>query len=533
MAQAATATPPERRFRVPPVAMLVVARGLADTDTGVRGTRLPGPMKSEAYGSWEPDAVSRGSGRLRATRGRRDPARVGFAARYAGAMVSDAAPTPNRPEPALRFRLAGIPIEIPAIALIVLIAGALSVGRTLGRALVWALVVLGSVLWHELGHAFAMRHGGHAPAIALHWWGGTTSWPEGARPSPRRSLLVSLAGPAAGLALGALAKGALLLGVEGPWAALVLGDLAYANLGWSLLNLAPLLPWDGGHALDALAEAAGGAPEPRWAGAVGTVVGAAGVAWAVATHELWVGYLAMIGLTTSWGRWQPGGRSSRKVRRAWAELGRGLTGKARGRLERALRRTRDPRERATLAEALAWCWLRESNPAAARQALELMDEWIPSDSVRAHLAAAEGRHAHVVELLAPTAEKGALQPQDVGPLVAALVALGRPEEIDRLHRAASQVGGRAAELLATCASEALFRVGRFEEALAVCARAAPGEPRHAYNAACCCARLGRIEEAAAWAARAADAGYRDPAAREDPDLAPLRGRPELARLAAG
>jgi Zn-dependent protease len=430
---------------------------------------------------------------------------------------------------ALRFRLAGIPVEIPASALLLPIAGGFSSGRSPSAAAAWVLVVLASVLWHELGHALVMRWAGYEPRIALGWWGGLTSWPEGATPTARQRLRISLAGPAAGLAIGAVAWAMSSAGFTGALARVVLGDLVWVNLWWSLLNLAPVLPFDGGLAADALAEVATGVPRHRLVGALGAAVGAAGVCWAILHQQLWIGYLAAIGVAKSWAQWQAGAVPA-GIAGAARAMADGRTGAARAQLTRALAGTREDRLRARLAELLAWCWLRDCNPQAAREALEAMEGWTPSASVRAHVAAAEGRHGQVIELLAPDAIRGALSPGDGALLAYAHVVLGRAAELDRLHEQASQAGWRAAEVLAHRGSLVLFRAGRFEEALAICARAAPMSPRHAYNAACCCARLGRREEALAWLRQALARGHRDAGALEDPDLELVHGCPELAAL---
>jgi stage IV sporulation protein FB len=111
----------------------------------------------------------------------------------------------------------------------------------------WVAIVFASVLIHELGHAFMYRRSGSDAAIVLHGFGGLTfgkSLPVG------RDLAVSLAGPGANLAVGlpllALAAAGM---VTGTTAETVLAMAVWVNVGWALLNLLPILPLDGGHAL--------------------------------------------------------------------------------------------------------------------------------------------------------------------------------------------------------------------------------------------------------------------------------------------
>ena len=112
-----------------------------------------------------------------------------------------------------------------------------------------------SLVAHELGHAFAARYFGLTPiTITLHGMGGATTH---RRPkTPKQSLLVSLAGPAAGFAL-------CFFVTQFPYPATpeipaILASFLYAlamiNLWWGLFNLIPILPMDGGMALLAALE---------------------------------------------------------------------------------------------------------------------------------------------------------------------------------------------------------------------------------------------------------------------------------------
>lgn len=149
----------------------------------------------------------------------------------------------------LRFRLGRIPVSVePWFWLTtLLLAGGLP-GPFLA---VWVLVVFASVLAHELGHALTSRHFGASSSIRLYGLGGLASRD---RPLSRwQSLAVTLAGPGAGFLLGGViwlvhrALPPMTPGVE-----FLFRSLEYANLGWGLINLAPVLPLDGGHAMELL-----------------------------------------------------------------------------------------------------------------------------------------------------------------------------------------------------------------------------------------------------------------------------------------
>jgi Zn-dependent protease len=164
----------------------------------------------------------------------------------------------------LRFGLLGFPVQADLSFLIVLaFLGYSTLDRGLSFLVVWVVIAALSILVHELGHAVAARATGASPHIALIGFGGVTSFdtPTGGL-SRVRSVGISVAGPATGLALG----GVLLLIRRS--AALDPGSLtAYAvdagifvTLGWGILNLLPILPLDGGNVL---VELLPGSPERR------------------------------------------------------------------------------------------------------------------------------------------------------------------------------------------------------------------------------------------------------------------------------
>jgi Zn-dependent protease len=114
----------------------------------------------------------------------------------------------------------------------------------------WVAVIFVSVLVHEMGHALAFRAFGVRSSIRLHFMGGVTM-PSSVLPMSRPKLVfISLAGPLAGLALGAVAFGVLISGaVQNPGALDALSLVMGVNIYWSLFNLVPVIPLDGGHVL--------------------------------------------------------------------------------------------------------------------------------------------------------------------------------------------------------------------------------------------------------------------------------------------
>ncbi len=161
--------------------------------------------------------------------------------------------------PGATVRLAGIPIRIePAFVLVLGFLGFAGRG-TLLAAIEWVVLAGISILLHELGHAEAYRRYGIQPRIRLWSFGGLT---HGEAVSPARSIVVSLAGPATGLLVGVavVAVSSVVESVMGTPSLefeRVVADLLYINVAWSLFNLLPVLPLDGGNIAAAAFRAAG------------------------------------------------------------------------------------------------------------------------------------------------------------------------------------------------------------------------------------------------------------------------------------
>lgn len=116
----------------------------------------------------------------------------------------------------------------------------------LANLAIWAIVVFFSILIHELGHAFTGRRFGANPEIVLHAFGGAAVM-HGARFNRRQDLLVTAAGPGASILLGSLALAALVyLPIPSPDVRETLVDLVWINYFWTLINLLPIQPLDGG-----------------------------------------------------------------------------------------------------------------------------------------------------------------------------------------------------------------------------------------------------------------------------------------------
>ncbi len=157
--------------------------------------------------------------------------------------------------PKPHFRVLGFPVRVsPSFLILIAILG-IGGGTDPVALAMWIAIAFLSILLHELGHAIAARAFGRAPSIEFHALGGLTHLGSGPPITPARDLVISLAGPAVSLAIGGAAfayAASSHAPAEGSFLELALDDVLYANLGWGLFNLCPILPLDGGHAFRAV-----------------------------------------------------------------------------------------------------------------------------------------------------------------------------------------------------------------------------------------------------------------------------------------
>ena len=161
----------------------------------------------------------------------------------------------------------------------------------------YALLLLVSVLLHEVAHALAAQRSGlRVTGIVLNVWGGFTAH-EGST-GPGRSALIAVVGPVVNVVLALAAHGAGEVVRAQPGdagvAGLLLGALTLSNALLAAFNLLPGLPLDGGHALEALVWKLRG---DRLAGTV--AAGWSGRVLAVAVFLLALGGPRLLGWQTS------------------------------------------------------------------------------------------------------------------------------------------------------------------------------------------------------------------------------------------
>ena len=159
-------------------------------------------------------------------------------------------------------RIAGVPVVLAYSWFLIAAFTVIVYGPVLGRnnpalgasayviAFAYAVLLLVSVLVHELAHALTARiYGWPTQKIVLNLWGGHTQF-ESFTATPGRSVLVALAGPAANFVLAAGAWLLLTSASLGSVAEILTNIFMWANFLIAVFNVLPGLPLDGGRLVE-------------------------------------------------------------------------------------------------------------------------------------------------------------------------------------------------------------------------------------------------------------------------------------------
>ncbi len=424
----------------------------------------------------------------------------------------------------LRFRVLGFPVRIEPLFFVIMGVFGFAGGREGVLVLEWIVVAGFGILVHELGHAVAFRRFGSPAEIVLHGFGGFTT---GIAQPPRRSMVVSLAGPLTGFAVGAAAiwldrsLGSSGIGGDGLVES-ALSDLIFVTMAWGVFNLLPILPLDGGSVVASFLDQATGGGGQRAARVVSLVAAAA---LAVVGILIAQPYVAMIAAFFGFQNWQAlaGSRDEpdlQRLRRGRAALLEGDDATAVEVAEQVTAGRTSARVRTTGLELLAWAHLAARRPAEADAALHRLGGGIgASQLVRTMVELASGRPAPSLAPAFGTCEDA----------VAAVVASDLIVEHDRLDEVLVGVAALPVAQAATALRAlqlGLHHSARYREAARVgevyFGREADGVV--AYNIACSWACAGDAHEALSWLSRAVEKGWRDTAVLDaDPNFDLIRG----------
>jgi Zn-dependent protease len=143
-----------------------------------------------------------------------------------------------------------IPIYIhPIFWLVVFLLAGINSDFAIIEMVIWAIVIFISVVIHEFGHALTAVVFGQEARIDLVGFGGVTHR-QGPHLSLRQEFLIVLNGPLAGLGLAFVSYFLAYFFENKSNILFYTFEIAfYANIFWTVINLLPIQPLDGGHLL--------------------------------------------------------------------------------------------------------------------------------------------------------------------------------------------------------------------------------------------------------------------------------------------
>jgi Zn-dependent protease len=444
------------------------------------------------------------------------------------------------------FRIAGIPVRVEPIFFVIAVLFGLRYDsiKLIG---IWVACTFISILVHELGHAFALKAFGTPSAIVLHGFGGVTISRNQER-TKARGVIVSLAGSIVALTLLWLPT-RTLLGNE-QWyfeqditVRAFVYFLSFQNLWWSVANLLPIRPLDGGHVATSLF----GLPMARRISIGAAVFGAV---WAFSNDQSYAGFFALFLAFNNFQeiRAEQRGGDIDVFEVEAPEPGSGPAkrggrgGRARGRshlqsvpsapsdLSALLGGGGEVDQART--EQQAWNALRNGDATTAHRLVSRL-----GSATGPYLRAACALAAGEAEAFALFEAAYAAHPGGPPNLVATelLARSGAATAVAR--RLVERPDGSGREGAATLQTH-LHYAEHFEPAAevgeAVFAANPPSPAQTAFEVACSWARAGELERSVDWLERAAQAGFKAASIVDgEPDLALVRADPRWPVLRAG
>lgn len=171
----------------------------------------------------------------------------------------------------------------------------LSSGGSVIAFMSWIIIVLISVLVHELGHALTAKFWGQNTEIILGSLGGTTIYGTGKKPLSRlQEFIVVLAGPIFGFLLAFVAGFLSVYSLAHPNLFYFLHYTMFANIVWSLFNLLPVHPFDGGKLMSILFEGIFGSKGLRFSYLLSGIIAVVLIGLAMAYGQIFAAVLLVL-----------------------------------------------------------------------------------------------------------------------------------------------------------------------------------------------------------------------------------------------
>ncbi len=460
---------------------------------------------------------------------------------------------PSRP----RLRIGSIPVHVEwPFFLIAAMLGWWGVDSWPGNRflyiLIWIAIVFVSVLVHELGHAIAYRAFGQRPSITLAALWGLT---HGERELPRnRAIVVSLAGSLTAMVVlgipALLWRDHVYSATHSVEAAQVVYYIGWVNLWWSLANLLPILPLDGGEVtrliwgqrVARIASVGAGAGVALWLFVIGNQYAA-----------FFIGMLAMMNLGEAMsegfignGRSAFGGMGRRgdgydyrddPPRKAPKQRKKPKSGRRQGKSKPPLTLINAPSEvRArpidgAKLESAAWDALRQGDAAGAAELLESGKGRVFDAHLVATVAAAQGK---TDDALVAYARAFAVMPTLPNLMEARIIAragIATALAAKLLDDPTIDVDATADLQNHLHYAEAFADAARVGELLVADARRSVAQS--SYEVACAWARTGDLAASTEWLRRAVEAGFHAASVIEsEEDLVEVRALPSYRDVQA-
>jgi Zn-dependent protease len=408
--------------------------------------------------------------------------------------------------------------------------------------LAWMVIITLSVLVHELGHALVSRAFGYQSTIHLVGMGGTTRIVSEERVPWHKDVAQVIAGPGFGLLLGlACYLGFKAVDATGPdGARYVLRGAAWVNIFWSLMNLVPVPPLDGGSISKAVLQRVFGRKGFLYAQVIALVVAAAVLLLSLMWQQVFLAVFFGMYLVGAWSMIQayrrgevpaeaPESPKEVALGRAEALFREGKYDRARGLCEQLLSQEGlQASQQARAHHVLGWVELKEGR---GREALNHFGR-VQSMSVAPEALAAafslvgdEDRAVPLWHMAATASNSPTLRHE----LAGALIRAGRVSDARHLQDVRMSLAWTAAERVWALRGELEKAAGAAEEAF----QAEPSAGL-AYDAACAWARAGQQPAAMRMLQLASQNGFKDVNdALSDPDLSSLYETPDFKAWVSG
>jgi Zn-dependent protease len=197
------------------------------------------------------------------------------------------------------FTIKGIPVGLNPIFLILVFILSMGMGDVF-QMIIFGVCVFISILIHELGHALVAQRYGLRPAIMFHGFGGITVHSPAL--NSKQEFKITFAGPAAGLVVGGLffliqilfsVLGFDFIWGQFPYLNAFVLNMMWINLVWSIFNLLPCRPMDGGKLMGHILRKFMSEPKAEFTGSVISVI-LAGLmlVYFVVHHQMWMVFIA-------------------------------------------------------------------------------------------------------------------------------------------------------------------------------------------------------------------------------------------------